>query len=151
MSVALFGGLFSRQLMIALATPQDILDEASAYARMMLLTMPLGFVFLLMTAMLRGVGDTMTPLLALAGRRDRPGRDADHDPRLVRLSRLRRDGPGVGIGISNALTLCVLGVYLRRRKRPLASDTELLRSLWLDGALLGEVLGSASRARSAWW
>ena len=32
-SVALFGGLFSRQLMIALATPPDILDQASAYAR----------------------------------------------------------------------------------------------------------------------
>ena len=30
MSVALFGGLFSRQLMIALATPPDILDQASA-------------------------------------------------------------------------------------------------------------------------
>jgi Na+-driven multidrug efflux pump len=65
-TVALFGGLFSRQLMIALATPPDILDLASAYARVMLLTMPLGFVFLLMTAMLRGVGDTLTPLMALA-------------------------------------------------------------------------------------
>jgi Na+-driven multidrug efflux pump len=53
MSVALFGGLFSRQLMTALATPPDILDQASAYARVMLLTMPLGFVFLLTTAMLR--------------------------------------------------------------------------------------------------
>jgi MATE family, multidrug efflux pump len=65
-TVALFGGLFSRKLMIALATPSDILDQASAYARVMLLTMPLGFVFLLTTAMLRGIGDTLTPLLALA-------------------------------------------------------------------------------------
>ena len=52
--------------MIALATPPDILDQASAYARVMLLTMPLGFVFLLMTAMMRSVGDTLTPLVALA-------------------------------------------------------------------------------------
>ena len=66
MSVALLGGLFSRQLMVALATPPDILDQASAYARVMLLTMPLGFVFLLTTAVLRGIGDTLTPLLALA-------------------------------------------------------------------------------------
>ncbi|MES1149567.1 MAG: MATE family efflux transporter, partial [Bradyrhizobium guangdongense] len=65
-TVALFGVLFSRQLMIALATPADILDQASHYARIMLLTMPLGFVFLLSTAMIRGVGDTLTPLLALA-------------------------------------------------------------------------------------
>ena len=53
-------------LMTMLATPPDILDQASAYARIMLLTMPLGFVFLLMTAMIRGVGDAVTPLLALA-------------------------------------------------------------------------------------
>ncbi len=65
MIAALFGGLFSRELMIALATPPDILEQASAYARIMLLTMPLTFVFILMTAMLRGVGDTLTPLLAL--------------------------------------------------------------------------------------
>jgi len=66
LSVALAGGFFSRQLMTMLATPPDILDQASAYARIMLLTMPLGFVFLLMTAMIRGVGDALTPLLALA-------------------------------------------------------------------------------------
>ena len=65
-SIALIGGIFSRQLMMMLATPPDILDQASAYARIMLLTMPLGFVFLLMTAMIRGVGDALTPLLALA-------------------------------------------------------------------------------------
>jgi len=65
-TVALFGGVFSRQLMMALATPPDILDQASGYARVMLLTMPLGFVFLLTTAMMRGVGDTLTPLMALA-------------------------------------------------------------------------------------
>ena len=68
-TVALFGGLFSRRLMTALATPPDILDQASAYARVMLMTMPLGFIFLLTTAMLRG-----------------------------RTSRHRLDGPGVGVG-----------------------------------------------------
>src|SRR6478736_3024106 len=65
-SIALIGGLFSRQLMMALATPADILDEASVYARIMLLTMPFGFAFLLITARIRGVGDAMTPLLSLA-------------------------------------------------------------------------------------
>ena len=46
-AIALIGGLFSRQLLIALATPADILDPASSYARIMMLTMPLDFVFLL--------------------------------------------------------------------------------------------------------
>ena len=96
-SVALIGGLFSRQLMIMLATPADILDQASAYARIMLLTMPLGFVFLLMTAMIRGVGDAVTPLLALAlSTAIGLDPDADADPRLVRTagSRHRQRRPG---------------------------------------------------------
>ena len=142
MSVALFGGLFSRQLMIALATPPDILDQASAYARVMLLTMPLGFVFLLMTAMLRGVGDTLTPLMALAVvDRDRPDPDAPPHPRLVRTSRHGVTAPAWASAIANALTLFALGLYLRHKKSPLAPDAEFLRRLRLDGALLGKILG----------
>jgi putative MATE family efflux protein len=135
--IALIGGLFSRQLMIALATPPDILDQATGYARVMLLTMPLGFVFLLMTAMLRGIGDTLTPLLALA---------LSSGIGLVLTLLLIRGGFGVtgpawAAGISNALTLVVLGLYLRHRKSPLAPDAELLHRLRLDRALLGKILG----------
>ena len=135
--IALIGGLFSRQLMIALATPPDILDQATGYARVMLLTMPLGFVFLLMTAMLRGIGDTLTPLLALA---------LSSGIGLILTLLLIRGGFGVtgpawASAISNALTLVVLGLYLRHRKSPLAPDAELLRKLRLDRALLGKILG----------
>lgn len=135
--IALIGGLFSRQLMIALATPPDILDQATGYARVMLLTMPLGFVVLLMTAMLRGIGDTLTPLLALA---------LSSGIGLILTLLLIRGGFGVtgpawASAISNALTLVVLGLYLRHRKSPLAPDAELLRKLRLDRALLGKILG----------
>ena len=135
--IALIGGLFSRQLMIALATPPDILDQATGYARVMLLTMPLGFVFLLMTAMLRGIGDTLTPLLALA---------LSSGIGLILTLLLIRGGFGVtgpawASAISNALTLVVLGLYLRHRKSPLAPDAELLHRLRLDRAWLGKILG----------
>ena len=43
----------------------DILEAANSYARIMMAAMPLTFAFILMTAMMRGVGDTLTPLLAL--------------------------------------------------------------------------------------
>ena len=141
-SVALIGGLFSRQLMIALATPPDVLDQATAYARIMLLTMPLGFVFLLTTAMLRGTGDTLTPLLALALS---SGIGLMLSPLLIRggfgLPAAGVTGPAWAAAVSNALTLIVLGLYLRHRKSPLAPDAELLRRLRLDGALLGKILG----------
>src|SRR5438034_4457126 len=140
-TVALFGGLFSRQLMIALATPPDILDLASAYARVMLLTMPLGFVFLLMTAMMRGVGDTLTPLMALALS---TAVGLILTPLLVRgglgLPATGVAGPAWASAISTALTLLVLFGYLRHENHPLAPDAEFLRRVRLDGALSGKIL-----------
>ncbi|RTE92957.1 MATE family efflux transporter [Bradyrhizobium sp. LVM 105] len=141
-SVALIGGLFSRQLMMALATPADILDQASAYARIMLLTMPLGFVFLLMTAMIRGVGDALTPLLALALS---TAIGLILTPMLIHgsfgLPAAGIASPAWAAAIANALTLIALAVYLLRKKHALAPDAALLRQLRLDGAMLGKILG----------
>ena len=141
-SIALLGGLFSRQLMIMLATPADILATASAYARIMLLTMPLGFVFLLMTAMIRGVGDALTPLLALA---------LSTTIGLILTPILIRGAfgwPAAGItspawaaAIANTLTLIALAFYLRWKKHALVPDAALLRHLRLDRTMLGKILG----------
>ncbi|MDA9479041.1 multidrug transporter MatE [Bradyrhizobium sp. CCBAU 65884] len=141
-SVALIGGLFSRQLMMALATPADILDQASAYARIMLLTMPLGFIFLLMTAMIRGVGDALTPLLALALS---TAIGLILTPMLIRgsfgLPAAGITSPAWAAAISNALTLIALALYLLRKKHALAPDAALLGHLRLNGAMLGKILG----------
>lgn len=141
-SVALIGGLFSRHLMIALATPADILDQASAYARIMLLTMPLGFVFLLMTAMIRGVGDALTPLLSLALS---TAIGMILTPMLIRgsfgLPAAGITSPAWAAAISNALTLIALALYLLRKKHALAPDAALLRQLRLNRAMLGKILG----------
>ena len=140
-TVAVFGGVFSRQLMLALATPPDILDQAASYARVMLLTMPLGFVFLLTTAMLRGVGDTLTPLLALALS---TAGGLILTPMLLRgwfgLPAVGVAAPAWASAVSTALTLLVLALYLRHKQHPLAPDAELLRGVRLDRALLGKIL-----------
>lgn len=142
MSVGLIGGLFSRELMMALATPADILDQASRYARIMLLTMPLGFVFLLMTAMIRGVGDAVTPLLALALS---TAIGLILTPMLIRgafgLPALGITSPAWAAAISNAVSLIVLAVYLLRKKHALAPDVALLRHLRLNRAVIGQILG----------
>jgi putative MATE family efflux protein len=141
-SIALAGGFFSRQLMMALATPPDILDQASAYAHIMLLTMPLGFVFLLMTAMIRGVGDALTPLLALALS---TAIGVILTPMLIRgafgLPAAGITSPAWAAAIANALTLIALAIYLRRKKHALAPDAALLRDLRLNGAMIGKILG----------
>jgi putative MATE family efflux protein len=137
LSVALAGGIFSRQLMMLLATPANILDQASAYARIMLLTMPLGFVFLLMIAMIRGVGDGLTPLLALALS---TAIGLILTPILIR-GVFGITSPAWAAAIANALTLIALAVYLRRKKHALAPDAALLRYLRPDPTMLGKILG----------
>ncbi len=136
-SVALLGGIFSRPLMMALATPPDILDQSSAYARIMLLTVPLGFVFLLMTSMIRGVGDARTPLLALA---------FSTLIGLILTPVLIHSGFGVASpawasAVANAITLILLAAHLLRKNHPLAPDAVLLHSLRIDRAMLGKILG----------
>ena len=141
MSVGLVGGLFSRQLMMALATPADILDQASVYARIMLLTMPLGFVFLLMNAMIRGVGDAVTPLLALALS---TAIGLILTPMLIRgafgLPALGITSPAWAAAISNTVTLLALAAYLLRKKHALAPDAALLRHVRLNRAVIGQIL-----------
>jgi putative MATE family efflux protein len=104
--------------------------------------MPLGFVFLLMNAMLRGIGNTLTPLLALALS---TAIGLILTPLLIRgwfgLPATGVTGPVWASAIANTLTLSVLGLYLRHKKSPLAPDAEFLRRLRLDGALLGKILG----------
>lgn len=62
---AVLGSVFARPAMQALGTPVDVLDDAVGYAQMMMLIMPLLLVFILFTQLLRGVSDTVSPLLAL--------------------------------------------------------------------------------------
>ena len=139
--IAIFGGLFSRQFLAALATPPDILEEASAYARIMMITMPLTFVFILMTAMMRGVGDTLTPLLALSIS-ILVGLAAT--PALIKgwfgLPRLGVASAAWASAIAGLLTLLWLIVHMRRRKHALAFDAAFLRCMRLDGALLRKVM-----------
>ncbi|WFU81467.1 MATE family efflux transporter [Bradyrhizobium sp. CIAT3101] len=141
-SVGLTGGLFSRQLMMLLATPTDILDQASRYARIMLLTMPLGFTFLLMTAMIRGVGDAVTPLLVLALS---TAIGLILTPMLIRgtfgLPAFGITSPAWAAAISNAVTLLALAAYLLRKKHALAPDFSLLRQVRLNRAMIGQILG----------
>ncbi|MBR0711312.1 MATE family efflux transporter [Bradyrhizobium liaoningense] len=141
-AIALVGGILSRQLMTLLATPANILDQASAYARVVLLTMPLGFVFLLMTAMIRGVGDALTPLLALALSTTI---GLILTPMLIRgtfgLPAVGITSPAWAAAIANAATLIVLAVYLLQKKHALAPDAALLGHLRIDSAMLGKILG----------
>jgi putative MATE family efflux protein len=139
--IAVLGGLFSRQLLAILATPDNIIDAAASYARIMMLTMPLTFTFILTTALMRGVGDTVTPLQALAvstiiG--------LALTPALIRgwmgLPQLGVASAACASAASSFVTLIWLNMQLRRRKHPLAFDAAFVRGMRLDPLLLRTVL-----------
>jgi putative MATE family efflux protein len=139
--VALFGGTFAHLLLERLDTPPDIMGEATHYARICLYAMPGFFAFLLTTAIMRGVGDTVTPLLALivstiVG--------LIVTPALINgwmgLPQMGVASAAVGFVTSFAVTLVWLVFYLRYKKHALAPNAELFRHMRLDGAILRAVM-----------
>lgn len=139
--IAVFGGMFSHELLAALATPANIIDAAADYARILMIAMPLTFAFILLTSLMRGVGDTVTPLISLA---------VSTLFGLVLTPLLIRGwlgAPQLGVAsaawasaISTLVTLLWLHIDLRRRNHPLAFDATFLRGLWPDVKLLRTIL-----------
>ncbi|MEO6079745.1 MAG: MATE family efflux transporter [Steroidobacteraceae bacterium] len=139
--VALFGGTFAGLLLQKLDTPPDILVEATHYARVCLYAMPGFFAFLLITAIMRGVGDTITPLLALVvstivG--------LIVTPALINgwmgLPHMGVTSAAVGFVTSFAVTLVWLMFYLRHKGHALAPNAELFKHMRIDGVILRAVL-----------
>jgi putative MATE family efflux protein len=139
--VAIFGGSFADGLLSLLGTPPDILVDATAYARIMLFALPLFFILLVSTSMMRGVGDTVTALyafviLALVG--------LVVTPALIRgwggLPRFGVQSGAVAGVVSLLVAFTWLFFHLRRRNHPLAPDAELFRHLRIDWKILKTVL-----------
>jgi len=140
--VAVVGVTWTDQILSVLGVPADIAPITASYARIMLASMPGFFLFIVATSVLRGVGDTMTPLfsliLSLAV-------TALVTPALIQgwfgLPQLGVNAAAAA-SISGFLTVLVfLFVYLRARSLPLAPDAKLLAAmLHPDFQLLGLIL-----------
>src|SRR5690554_1044621 len=63
--VAIIGGIWTEEIMTVLGAPENIRHLAVGYARIVLFSMPSFFLFMVVTSVLRGVGDTITPLFSL--------------------------------------------------------------------------------------
>jgi putative MATE family efflux protein len=135
--VALFGGAFTGPMLRALGTPPDVLPIAVGYARTMMLAMPGLLVFILLTQLMRGVGDTVTPLLALI---ISTAVSCVLTPAFIRgWGGLPQLGVTSAAAASVASFLAALGFlfwHMRRRQHALAPDRELLHALRIGPALL---------------
>lgn len=140
--VAIGGGIWAEQILMLLGAPDNILELAAGYSRIALIGMPGFFLFLVVTSVLRGVGDTITPLFSLimsllVG--------LVVTPALILgwfgLPQIGVNAAAVAM-IAGFLTVLVfLFFYMRARKMPLAPDRLLLSAmLHPDMKLLGLIL-----------
>ncbi len=139
--IAVFGGFFARDMMALLGAPAEVLDMSAGYGRIILLGMPGFFIFLIVTSMLRGVGDTVTPLFSLVlsilvG--------LVVTPALIQgwfgLPQLGVDSAAVAFIAGFMVVLVFLFFWLRFKKSPMAPDAELVGSLRVDFKLLATIL-----------
>ena len=138
---AVLGSVFARQALQGLGTPADVLDDAVAYARVMMWTLPFVLVYVLFTQLLRGVSDTLSPMLALllstiVG--------LALTPAFIRgwlgLPQLGIQSAAFA-GLAGTLAaMAWLSLSLIRKGHPLAPDREFFGALRLDGEILGKVL-----------
>ena len=139
--IAVVGGIFAAPLMRFLQTPADIIGDATEYARIMMIAMPAFFLFLLATSILRGVGDSVTPLWTLVvsttiGLIVTPAFIAG----WFGLPKLGVASAAVASLVSLVIAMGWLASYLIRRNHPLAPNAALLRRMKLDWSVLKIVL-----------
>ena len=139
--VAIVGGIWTEDIMAVLGAPDNIRHIAVGYARIVLIGMPGFFIFLVVTSVLRGVGDTVTPLFSLILSMLV---SLAVTPALIQgwfgLPQLGVDAAAWAFIAGFLSVLVFLFVYMRARNMPLAPDGVLLRALKPDFKLLGLIL-----------
>ncbi|MEO8152002.1 MAG: MATE family efflux transporter [Rhizobacter sp.] len=137
LAVAIFGGTFTEALLRALGTPANVLPDAIGYARTMMLAMPGLLVFILLTQLMRGVGDTLTPLYALLLS---TAVSCVLTPAFIQgwlgLPRMGVTGAAAASIGSFVVALLFMAWHMRRKNHPLAPDLELFRALRIKGSIL---------------
>ena len=138
---AVLGSVFARPAMQTLGTPADVLDEAVGYAQVMMLILPLLMVFILFTQLLRGVSDTVSPLLALMVS---TAVGLLLTPALIKgwvgLAPMGIQSAALAGLVGNLLAMLFLGYRLRHKNSVMAPDRELWAALRLNREILGKVL-----------
>jgi putative MATE family efflux protein len=139
--VAIVGPFVSPWMLKALGTPSVILADSENYTRVIFLTAPIIFPYLVYTTFLRGVGDSQTPLYFLIVSSVLA---VFFTPAFIQgwlgLPHLGVVSAAVSGLIANFVGLIGLLVLLARRKSPLAFDREMARDMIVDPMILWNVV-----------
>ena len=142
--MAAFGEAIAHSLLSSLNVPEDVFDMALTYLRIYFLGMPVILLYNFEAAIFRSVGDTKTPLLALA----LSGvLNVLLNLFFVLVLKMTVDGVAIATVSANAVSAVILFLKLRNTDRSIKLDLSKLR---IDGKALAEFCASvclrASRA-----
>ncbi|MBV8150001.1 MAG: MATE family efflux transporter [Candidatus Eremiobacteraeota bacterium] len=133
--------VFTAPLLHLIGTPPDIFSLSLQYARVIFISFPVFFVYLIYSTFLRGVGDSRTPFLFLMLS---TALTMIFTPAFILgwagLPRLGVISAAWSNIVSSMLTLVAMWVYLRRKGSPLAPDAEMLRDLLPRGRILANLI-----------
>ncbi|KAA8732391.1 MATE family efflux transporter [Acinetobacter qingfengensis] len=131
--IAALGALFTPAILRLLGTDQSVMHLAVPYTRWMLAGSPLLFIYIIYTSILRGVGDSITPLVAL-GMTSAIGMIIT--PVLIKgmfgFPSLGIISPAIATYISYCCVLGFLYLYLKFRNHPLKLDQQLRQHIRFD-------------------
>ena len=125
--IAAFGVYFAQDILLSLGTDPILIPLSLPYVQTMLAGSPILFVYIIYTSILRGVGDSKTPLLALGLT---SGIGLVVTPTLIKgwfgLPQLGILAPAVATILGYVFVLLFLTVYLNRRRHILSINAHLL-------------------------
>lgn len=124
---ALLGVVFAKHILLALGTDPDVIHLSLPYVQWMLAGSPLLFIYLIYTSILRGVGDSTTPLIAsgmtiLIGLLITPILIAGY----FGFPKMGIVAPAIATITGYFAVLIFLAVYLNKKDHPLKPDRHLL-------------------------
>jgi putative MATE family efflux protein len=137
----ILGVTLSPLMLKVLGTPASILPLSDAYTRVVFLTFPLFFPYIIYTTFLRGTGDSQTPLWFLV---IGTALSILFTPMLIRgwfgLPQFGVISVALSSLLSTVVAFPLLLLHLRRLNHPLAFDREMARDMIFDTRILMTVL-----------
>jgi len=128
--IALFGVIFAENILLALGTDPDVMHLSLPYVQWMLVGSPLIFIYIVYTSILRGVGDSTTPLFASV---ITIGAGLVVTPVLIGgyfgFPKMGIISPALATILGNLAVLVFLILYLKRKQHPLKLDWALLKNI----------------------
>ncbi|WP_168378814.1 MATE family efflux transporter [Acinetobacter cumulans] len=128
--IAFLGVIFAKPILLALGTAPEVMHLSLPYVQWMLAGSPLLFIYIIYTSILRGVGDSTTPLIASGMT---IGSGLIITPVLIAgkfgFPSLGIIAPAIASHIGFLIALVFLYFYLKKKDHPLKLDFELIRHI----------------------